>query len=217
MTKSEGHFKNLEMLLRNICLRRTRKVLGLQDPTPRIRFVEFTTTEREQYHALENKCRRNIDIVLSNGKKKLNSTILHDLLNLRLFCNQGGHASEYSNTLTDADEKFTYLQQQGDTECSICNRQVYSISDELNTEGGRIMPNCSHLICRGCLGSQELKKGKCPQCFNENGAKKSKSPKSVNLTEKSQIPATSATDREVYSSKMMALLHDIKSEKGHKR
>ncbi|VBB81747.1 Putative protein of unknown function [Podospora comata] len=165
--KSRGRFKNLRVLLGSICLRRTRDILGLPDPEPKLRDVELTPAERREYKNIEQQCRCEIDRAVSgHGRGKLNSTVLESLLKLRLFCNNGipkresGTASPMPQM--DMDEVLSYLQQNNEADCSFCFRQVYSINDRPDTDGGLLLPDCLHLVCRTCMPQYHAAGSQCP-------------------------------------------------------
>ncbi|KAI1376892.1 SNF2 family N-terminal domain-containing protein [Hypoxylon crocopeplum] len=157
-------FKNLGTLLGSICLRRTKDVVGLSDPTEQIRRLEFTPSEREEYNNMLSRCRSRIDMYVSNGSKGVSSAMLQSLLQLRLYCNHGktGHPSQ--STSCDPDEVLSYLQQMDQALFVCCSRTIYSINDIPGTDGGSILSSCSHLVCRDCQPQQESRPPRCPQC-----------------------------------------------------
>ncbi|KAK0669910.1 SNF2 family N-terminal domain-containing protein [Cercophora samala] len=166
-SNSHTRFKNLRMLLGSICLRRTREILGLPDPEPKQRDVKLTASEREEYKSIEQRCRQEIDRAVSgHGRGKLNSTVLESLLRLRLFCNNGTARKEPGTVSPrhgmDMDEVLSYLQQNNEADCSYCFRQVYSINEAPDTDGGLLIPECLHLVCRACIPQYHAAGGRCP-------------------------------------------------------
>ncbi|KAK4196327.1 SNF2 family N-terminal domain-containing protein [Triangularia verruculosa] len=164
---SRERFKNLRVLLGSICLRRSKEILGLPDPKPEMRFIELTASERHEYRSIEQHCRLDIDrIVSGHGRARLNSTVLRSLLRLRLFCNNGTPRREFATVSPgnemDMDEVLSYLQQNNEADCSYCFRQVYSISDAPDTDGGLLVPECLHLVCRGCMPQYHAEGSLCP-------------------------------------------------------
>ncbi|KAF2102280.1 hypothetical protein NA57DRAFT_35076, partial [Rhizodiscina lignyota] len=122
LSNTSGRFQNLRTLLQTICIRRTRE----------------------------------IDMAVSGyANRKVNSTVLESLLKLRLFCNNGSARSLLAigpdGLPMDADEFLSYLQQSDQNICTYCSSIVYTIDNSADTDGGRLMSTCAHLICRNCI------------------------------------------------------------------
>ncbi|KAI2626751.1 SNF2 family N-terminal domain-containing protein [Hypoxylon sp. NC1633] len=165
-TNTRERFKNLRILLGSICLRRTKDIVNLSDPTEQTRELEFTPSEREEYNSMLFKCRTRIDTYVSTESKGLNSAMLQSLLQLRLYCNHGIIGQD--TTSYDPDEVLSYLQQIDQAVCVYCSRTIYSINDVPGTYGGSILSSCSHLVCRDCHPKHESRQQVCPQCTSGN-------------------------------------------------
>lgn len=219
---AKGSYENLKTLLRAICVRRTRDLLDLPEPLVQIRRIAFTGLERAEYESLLQECRTQIDMVVSGYvKRTMNSTVLESLLRLRIFCNNGG-----SNALltiganglpTDPDEALTYLQQLDQNLCVHCGAIVYSIQESTETDGGRVMPSCKHLICHVCLANDAVDVEACPICASGNEGNCADSVPSNGL-----MTHTGRKDQHCclpgqYPSKLQALVSDLRKDHTHKR
>ncbi|KAK3316035.1 SNF2 family N-terminal domain-containing protein [Apodospora peruviana] len=168
-SKSGDRFKNLRLLLKSICIRRTRDLLNLPEPDVKIKQLEFSPAERQEYHGMHLQCRQQVDRAVSgHGKGSLNAVVLKSLLRLRLFCNNGT-TGRWSSPTGDPDEILSYLQQQDRADCAYCFNPVYSINDSHETDGGMLISDCMHLVCRNCIPQHMSRKGKsCPLCVAGN-------------------------------------------------
>ncbi|CAO2653805.1 Nn.00g032160.m01.CDS01 [Neocucurbitaria sp. VM-36] len=146
-TNSPTRYQNLRVLLKTICLRRTRELLDLPEPVPQIRRISLTTSERRDYDNLLHQGRVQIDMAVSGRRKgRINSTVLESLLKLRLFCNNGqAVATEPTSPSKDPDEVLTYLQQLENNFCAYCSGTVYSLSDVDDNEGGTVIVHSLNL------------------------------------------------------------------------
>ncbi|KAJ4287020.1 hypothetical protein N0V90_012901 [Kalmusia sp. IMI 367209] len=151
-TNSPTRFQNLRVLLKSICLRRTRELLDLPEPVAQIHRIPLTAAERRDYDKLLHQGRVQIDMAVSGRRKgRINSTILESLLKLRLFCNNGRDvAIDLTGLPEDSDEVLTYLQQFQKNICAYCNGTVYSLSEVDDNEGGIVIDLCSKSIVFSC-------------------------------------------------------------------
>jgi SWI/SNF-related matrix-associated actin-dependent regulator of chromatin subfamily A3 len=212
---SRERFKNLRMLLGSICLRRTRELIKLPDPKVQLRCLDFSESERREYENIERQCRRHIDAAVSgHGRAKVNSAVLQSLLQLRLFCNNGGLRRQAGTASPgkemDMDEVLSYLQQKNEGDCAYCVRPIYSISDAHDTDGGLLVSGCLHLICRSCMPRYHAEGSRCP--LHPVGEVLT----SIHL---SADPAHSVVPeaRARYPTKLLAFLDDISKQLSQKR
>ncbi len=216
--RSKERFNNLRLLLRSICLRRTTDLLGLPKPDPQNRYLDLSPSEREEYNAIQEQCRREIDMAVSGrGKGRLNSTVLESLLKLRLFCNNGS-SGRGTSTPDDFDEDMilSYLQQNDEADCVYCSHPVYSINDARDTDGSILIAGCLHLVCRSCIPTFSEKK-QCPQCASL--ADERVIPDGIQRADcqRGQGVRLSLPSRNRYPSKLLAFLDDISTQTSHKR
>ncbi|KAI1273043.1 SNF2 family N-terminal domain-containing protein [Xylaria sp. FL0933] len=217
---SRSRFHNLQVLLRAVCLRRTRQLLDLPEPVSKLRRLPFTHVEQSQYQDLLVQCRTHIDMAVSNrGKSNINSAFLQSLLKLRLFCNNGqpSVALEYGSEAlpVDPDEALTYLQQQGQNVCVYCSGVIYFINESAKTDGGVFITSRCHLVCQHCLPHHRARKQLCPLCPVKDR------PTSHDSLLQSGVHTDSGRHNYIrpsglYPSKLLALLSDIRQNSSHK-
>ncbi|KAF2647501.1 hypothetical protein K491DRAFT_699594 [Lophiostoma macrostomum CBS 122681] len=216
---SPTRFQNLGILLKTICLRRTRELLDLPEPVPQIRRIPLTPAERADYEDLLHQGQMQIDMAVSGRRKgRINSTVLEALLRLRLFCNNGKDSVDLHSSIhdlpEDPDEALTYLQQLNLNTCAYCSGTIYSLSESEDDESGIIIGKCAHLVCQSCLPQHRSQQKECPVCAKDN--------KQKSVTLESRPMETSTVNTEYhgherrYPSKLLAVLSDVQKDAGNK-
>ncbi|CAN9276523.1 unnamed protein product [Alternaria alternata] len=122
---STDQFTNLQTVLRTICLRRTREILGLPRPIALPRLIKFSDEERRQYTDLYEHYKRQVQMAVS-GNGKFASTTLQSIHKLRIFCNNGSRGAQ-DELIESDDEMLSYLVQLGGNVCAKCTNSVLSI------------------------------------------------------------------------------------------
>jgi SNF2 family DNA or RNA helicase len=197
-------FKNLQTLLRTICIRRTRESIGLPDPEPQIRYVDFSVLERAAYDSLWDDFRRDVQKAVSGRQAKMASTALRCIHELRLFCNNGPRRNNKSDQ-TD-DERLSILEALGKNKCAKCKSTVLFIDRHDDGQGGVFMPSCDHLVCNGCAPPVSSRSAKCQFCRDH-----------VPTPDLSSTAGPDTGQQPVEPpSKLKDLLADIKSDVGRK-
>ncbi|EXU97904.1 SNF2 family protein [Metarhizium robertsii] len=223
---SGTRYENLRVLLRSICIRRTRELLNLPDPVSEIRRVKFTAAEYSEYNKILLQCRTDLDMMVSGRLKGASNKFLLDtLMKLRLYCNNGSTnpilQSGSTGLPADPDEALTYLQQQEENVCSYCNGIIFYISETAETDGGRFISSCCHLVCGNCEPGHRASKERCPACASEGGNKMTllNTPSSTGRQMQSHAGSeNNSFDRpESYPSKLRELLSDIRIFSTEKR
>ncbi|KAK8133073.1 P-loop containing nucleoside triphosphate hydrolase [Apiospora kogelbergensis] len=218
---SRYRFKNLQALLRTVCLRRTRELLNLPEPKSEERKLPLSPSELRDYRDLLIQGRLEIDMAVSQrGKTNVKSAFLESLLKLRLFCNNGRtnammHCGP-TGLPTDPTEALGYLEQHDQNICAYCSGVVYFISENAGSDGGTFISGCSHLICHNCF--QLYRKEPCPTCAGQHGlASETTLPSSEMHIEALSNDEDTETGRTVpYPSKLLALLSDVRQNSTHK-
>ncbi len=204
-----SQFQNLQILLKTICLRRTKEILGLPEPIVHPQALVFSAQERHQYDELYENYRKHVQMAVS-GVSKVASTTLQSIHELRLFCNNGPRKTQNGLRESD-DETLSYLQQLEQNMCGKCSLPIYCIDPVGERNGGMFISPCKHLVCHSCLPQCLNKKKACQLCASGNAP-----PDLANYI--STEVSTSAAEETAfqYPSKLLALLHDIQTEPGHK-
>jgi SWI/SNF-related matrix-associated actin-dependent regulator of chromatin subfamily A3 len=215
---SKGRFQNLQLLLQTVCLRRTRELLNLPEPIPKIRRLSLAPHEQTEYKDLLCRCRVDIDMAVSGQRKgKINSTVLESLLKLRLYCNNGLVASTTnvhgSGLPTDPDEALAYLQQIDRNICAYCSATIYSLNDAAGADGAALLRSCQHLVCRTCMPHHRAQKQQCPACI---AGEELPLPSNSIVSTQAQQPGVTPC-RTSFPTKLQALLADISRDTSHKR
>ena len=200
-----NQFANLQTLLRTICLRRTRDILGLPQPIAHPRPIRFSDEERHQYTDLYEHYKRQIQIAVS-GNGRYASTTLQSIHELRLFCNNGLRRRQDEPHESD-DEILSYLLQLGENACSNCGTNIFCIDKEEGRNRGMFIRPCRHLVCHSCWPQcvEKKKDTRCLLC--------TKGHPTPDLTTHITTGKLSITTDEVvrpHPSKLLALLDDIK-------
>ncbi|ETS77388.1 hypothetical protein PFICI_11262 [Pestalotiopsis fici W106-1] len=222
---SRSRFKNLKILLRAVCLRRTRQqCLDIPEPISKQRRLVLTQSEHSDYQDLLAQGRMEIDMAVSRrGKSNINSAFLESLLKLRLFCNNGRvnavMQSGPTGLPTDPDEALIYLQQHGQDVCAYCSATIYFINEDPRNDGGIFITGCSHLLCHNCVPIHlSEKKKSCPTCISQPDSVSETTLPSVNMhIETRRRDINNGMGNTVpYPSKLQALLSDVIQDSQHK-
>lgn len=201
-------FNNLQILLKTICIRRTREILGLPEPIADSRLLAFSSVERQEYDNLYELYRKRVQMAVS-GASKVASTTLQSIHELRLFCNNGPRKTQHGQHGSD-DEVLSYLQQLEQNMCAKCSLSIYCIDQVGEKNGGVFIWPCKHLVCHSCR-PQCLKKKACLLCESGNA------PPDLTNHIGTEAPNVVVEETPVqYPSKLLALLQDIKMEPSHK-
>ncbi|KAI1412100.1 SNF2 family N-terminal domain-containing protein [Hypoxylon sp. FL1857] len=210
---------NLRQLLRSVCLRRTKELIGLADPEETIHQVELSLEESSLYKeaGLEARARILQDVCESANSKTLN-IILQTITRLRRICNHGTMDEELRQPLVDgvrSAEEDTATETLGlkDNMCCLkCPCDIDTISDEPGIATGRFTP-CKHLLCSDCYieWEEETKpakggrKSRCRLCQGPRPKARAKGRKEVNGRKVINLTG--------HSSKITHLLEDIRQRR----
>ncbi|KAJ5870881.1 SNF2 family N-terminal domain-containing protein [Penicillium solitum] len=208
-------FHNLQTLLHAICIRRTRDVLNLPEPTTETRKLPMSSTEKTQYKDLLDECRTKVDMAVSGRRNgKVNSTVLESLLSLRLFCNNG---KATTSVPLDSDEALSYLEQLDKNVCIYCSSTIFWLSDTPDTDGGIFLAGCRHLVCHSCIPDHRSRQNKCPCCDPDHAQSDWPIPLLDNSKYHHPQTGIGATPRmKQYPTKLLALLSEISQNPAQK-
>ena len=157
LTDSEAGDQNLRLLLRSVCLRRTRHLLDIPNAKDQTIVLSLSPEERTVYSRIIEDTKRNIDDYISNRSlTKAYNGILQAILRLRLLCNNG--TQQLSNSRSEIQEDYTEDEyaEGGKLVCLFCSSEIV-VSDELNDIPPSASPqNSSQLLCLACLSPNEI-------------------------------------------------------------
>jgi hypothetical protein len=205
--------KNLTLLLESLCLRRSRDLLHLPEPQHRIRTLDFSPEEREQYEQTKKIMNRALRQKVGESYSKSIFGMFQVQLQLRILCNHGTYQQPFSwarRSLQDErEDALCSLGGYGEVNCSACRQSlpVLGSNNLYRTYRG----SCAHVVCRECLDQNEQVSGvgvdmdkKCPLCAI-SGVHTSVAGPNADVEERSD----SYLRKEGHSSKMIALISDI--------
>ena len=144
-----------------ICLRRTRKLLNLPEPSLIQHAIEFSDSESQHYRSIMEYCRRAIDAAVSGRTAyRTRHTMLQSILQLRIFCNNGTFmplARPDTDDALDPDEALALLQQEAQARCVGCQNQVFLLGQSTDSgSDSAVMLSCAHVFCRPCFAESTI-------------------------------------------------------------
>ena len=151
-TNCKQGFKNLHLLLKSICLRRTKDLLCLPEPIQVEYKLRLSSAEMTQYANVGEEFKQAIDAAVScRNTTEAYQGILQALLRLRLLCNHGTiePSANLRKGTTDPEDMLAILQQSDKAICAYCHCQIRTITD-FEPQAGRFT-ECLHLLCVNCM------------------------------------------------------------------
>jgi SWI/SNF-related matrix-associated actin-dependent regulator of chromatin subfamily A3 len=209
--------ERLGLLLDSVCLRRMRELLDLPDKRDRVRVLEFSKEEREQYELTKRVMIRAIRQRAGEVDKKRLFGMFQAQLQLRILSNHGTFQQPFSwtdrrNIQMEQEDALCSIGQSGNIQCSSC-RQSLPILGTSRVYRGRF-DQCAHVLCSECLDEEASCEGgvvsRCPLCYSNEFAQTAKEFDSA-------YPRREETRDDYfrpqgYSSKMEALIADIQED-----
>ena len=198
-------FANLQTVLKTICLRRTRDILGLPQPVAYPRLIKFSGEERRQYTDLYEHYKRQVQMAVS-GNGRYASTTLQSIHELRLFCNNGPRRRQ-DQTHDSDDEMLSYLLQLEENACVNCGISIFCIDKEEGRNRGMFIRPCRHLVCHSCWPQclEKRKETRCLLCVKGYAT-----PDFTTHISTEMLPVAANEAPLPYPSKLLALLDDIR-------
>ncbi|OTA54482.1 P-loop containing nucleoside triphosphate hydrolase protein [Hypoxylon sp. EC38] len=210
--------EHLRQLLKSICLRRTKELIGLADPKEDVHQVELSIEESNLYKETGEAARAQIlEDVCQLGNPKSRGIILQTITRLRRICNHGTMDEDLSKPWSDGVK----LPKDGTTEsldlkenmcCLTCPCDIETISDDPGIATGRLTP-CQHLLCNDCYTDWEAeinstkrgRRSRCHLCQGSGPKARTKARKAINNR--------TAINLSGQSSKIALLVEDIRKHR----
>jgi len=155
----------LRLLLRSICLRRTKDFINLAEPEEVVHEIQLSAKEIALYRDIEHQARTLIDEVICGSESlKTYSVILQAITRLRRACSHGTMDQELQAQLRTEAKAFI-LNEEGIMDsidpvdgnyCAQCSSDIKVISELPGRETGRFTP-CKCLLCSDCYVEWEEK------------------------------------------------------------
>jgi len=156
------------MLLEALCLRRTKDAIQLPGLRPRLRTLEFSPAEREQYENTKKTLARTIRQRTGGAEKSSKFGLFQANLQMRLLCNHGTFQKPFSwhhrSSLDEREVVVSALGQTGEITCSGCQQPMPILGSSWLGNGFRAQ--CAHVFCDECIaesGAGEQTQH-CPVC-----------------------------------------------------
>jgi SWI/SNF-related matrix-associated actin-dependent regulator of chromatin subfamily A3 len=211
----------LSLLLDSVCLRRMKKEsLNLPEPKDRVRVIELSKEEREQYESTMKIMNRALRQRVGEINKKTSFGMFQVQLQLRILTNHGTFQQPFSwasrrNLQMEREDALFSYGRDGDIKCSSCAQPMPILGT--NRVYRKYPERCAHVLCSECLDEQSQGSAveggmvlRCPLC---------------NLGDTTQIEANfdyaisrRGEERDDYfrphgySSKMAALVADVQQD-----
>ena len=157
LTDAKNGDRNLRLLLRSVCLRRTRVLLDLPNTTDQVVSLSLSEEERSVYsQTIEDTKRKIDDCVSSRSITKAYSGIFQAILRLRLICNNGTQQLSNSRLKLQDDCAEDEYVEDGKLACQFCSCEI-SVTDGLNGSSPGASPRSDlHMLCPACLSSNDI-------------------------------------------------------------
>ena len=201
----------LTMLVDALCLRRMKDLLNLPGVETRIRKLELSPAERQQYDQIKDNMTRRIKQSAGESSSKKMFGIFQAQLQLRIFCNHGTYQHSFSwakqNILNEREAResaICSMDQGSEIPCSSC-RQMGPITDSEKIYKD-YAETCAHVFCSECLDADGRGESgnikSCPLCAPGGN--------SATTFDTPEDKDGEYFNAEGYSSKMASLINDVR-------
>lgn len=157
LTDFEAGDRNLRLLLRMICLRRTRVLLDIPNSEDQTIVLSLSSEERSFYSQIIDDTARKIDDCISSRSiARAYSGIFGAILRLRMLCNNG--TQEITDPISEVEVCLAEDQVAEDViaACPICASEI-NVSDRHDEISPGASPQSSiQLLCPTCLSFSEV-------------------------------------------------------------
>lgn len=221
-----GGDRNLRLLLKSMCLRRTRALLDLPNAEDQTITLSLSTEERSVYSQIIEDTKRNIDDCISRRSiTKAYNGIFQAILRLRLLCNNG--TQQISNSRSELQEGFAqdeYVVEGERPACIFCSCEIIDSDSQVDDSPGASPQTPLQLLCPACLSPNDTnktshqKKPKKQQPTSSRRVQQTKNENNINPRPHSGDRASSTSTPNGHSSKLSALVSNIlENTLGNKR
>lgn len=136
-SNASNRFYNLRALLRCICLRRTKAIGYLGDPTVDLMYLDLSAAEAQSYNDIVRHHRAELEMAVSlQDNANASKQIFKAFSELRLFCNSGTRNEKERSCIEsetiEANQDIKVCQQDNKTEHTSCGRNT---RDPCSTNG----------------------------------------------------------------------------------
>ena len=157
LTNTEAGDRNLRLLLKMICLRRTRVLLEIPNSEDQTVILSLSSDERSLYSQIIDDTARKIDDCISSRSiAKAYSGVFGAILRLRLLCNNG--TQQIINPLSEVEVCCAedQIPEDGVVACPVCGSEI-NVSDGRDQFTPGTSPQSPiDLLCPTCLSPSEI-------------------------------------------------------------
>lgn len=151
--------RNLRLLLRSICLRRTRVLLDLPNAEDHIVTLSLSTEERSVYSQIVEDTKRKIDDGISSRSiAKARSGIFQAILRLRLLCNNGTQQLSHPDPAIQGGSDEEEYVEGSKLACQFCSCEIIVPDGQDDTSPGTSRQISPQLLCLACLSPNDIDK-----------------------------------------------------------
>lgn len=210
--------QSLATLLDCLCLRRTKELLRLNNIEEIVRSIHLTDSERLQYDQVKQDMKRALYGSLDDDDGSNRFGMFQAQLQLRLLCNHGTYQHRFhwlrSKALSEAnspdflEDQYALLGRLKGDICSACRGIINDLDFSCPSQ---TQMDCGHALCHDCMIGNS---SGCPVCeVSLLPQKHEQSTKRARLLS----PQDNYFRAQGYSSKIQALLGDLKNHSESKR
>ncbi|KAK2034132.1 SNF2 family domain-containing protein [Colletotrichum zoysiae] len=169
--------ERLILLLDSLCLRRTKELLELPGLEERVKELEFTPAEREQYDKTKKILMRTIKQKVGEVEKSSKFGLFQANLQMRILCNHGTYQKPFSwsrrsyrlSRLEEREAAVSALGQNAEITCDGCHQPMPILGSSRLRNGAE--EQCAHVLCSECLDESDMsapgsRTRHCPVCEN---------------------------------------------------
>jgi SWI/SNF-related matrix-associated actin-dependent regulator of chromatin subfamily A3 len=212
--------ERLGLLLDSVCLRRTRDLLHLPDPSDITCSVDLSAEERDQYDTTKKMMIQSLRHSIGEADKRHLFGMFQAQLQLRILSNHGTFQQPFSwtnprNLQMEQEDALCSVGHNGDIVCSRCRQAMPLLGTNRVTR--KYAETCAHVLCSECVDEtvQDVSTDdrlvfKCPLCY---------APGRGSTKRAIDADRTSAGERNDsyfrpygYSSKMAAIMTDVQKD-----
>lgn len=228
LTDPKAGDPSLRLLLRSMCLRRTRILLDIPKAKDQTFVLSLSTDERIYYsQIIEDTARKIDDHISSRSIAKAYSGIFEAIMRLRLVCNNGTQQIPGSRSETEgccAEDGVDG----GIMTCPFCSCEINVSDGQTDVPPGASPQNSIQLLCPTCLSLNDIDRTENQKTLKRKRSTRSRPMQKIATGNDSPRPlgtdsVASASSRPSlslngYSSKLSALIQNIQGHmQGNKR